>query len=52
VIYRRVVNFSVFNQQKDRALIYYSISQGVVEVYKKQDNKWFLLKTISRRAAM
>lgn len=44
------INFLVFNKQKDRALIYYGINHGVVEVYSKKNDKWFLLKEISRTA--
>ncbi|KFF02652.1 hypothetical protein [Flavobacterium reichenbachii] len=40
--------FLVFNEEKDKALIYYSIGCGIVEVYSKKNNQWFLSKEISR----
>jgi hypothetical protein len=43
------INFLVFNEEKNKALIYYSLNHGYVEVYsKKNNNEWFLLKQISR----
>lgn len=42
-------NFLVFNEEKNRVLIYYSLNchNGYVEVYAKKSNQWFLLKEIS-----
>lgn len=43
------INFLVFNKEKNRALIYYSLdcNSGDVEVYSKSNSEWLLLKQIS-----
>lgn len=42
------VSFLVFNEERNKALIYYSICSGggYVDLYSKKNSAWFFLKTI------